>query len=57
VLLLGLEHTAILGDTVEKIAWEKGGIIKPGVPAIIGRTVPRDVVTKVHRRAASIRHT
>ena len=27
-----LDHTAILGDTIEKIAGEKAGIIKPGVP-------------------------
>jgi dihydrofolate synthase/folylpolyglutamate synthase len=27
---IGLDHTAILGDTVEKIAGEKAGIIKPG---------------------------
>ncbi len=31
------EHTEYLGDTVEKIAFEKGGIIKKGVPVVIGR--------------------
>eukprot|EP00076_Gallus_gallus_P016011 XP_015135198.1 folylpolyglutamate synthase, mitochondrial isoform X3 [Gallus gallus] len=35
---LGIDHTSILGDTVEKIAWQKGGIFKPGVPAF---TVPQ----------------
>ncbi|XP_004849355.2 folylpolyglutamate synthase, mitochondrial isoform X2 [Heterocephalus glaber] len=30
---LGIDHTSLLGDTVEKIAWQKGGIFKPGVPA------------------------
>ena len=29
---ISLDHTAILGDTIEKIASEKAGIIKPGVP-------------------------
>lgn len=29
-----LEHTAILGDTLEKIAAEKAGIMKPGVPCV-----------------------
>lgn len=29
---ISLDHTAILGDTIEKIAGEKAGIIKPGVP-------------------------
>ncbi|XP_017347799.1 folylpolyglutamate synthase, mitochondrial [Ictalurus punctatus] len=32
---LGIDHTSILGDTIEKIAWQKGGIFKPGVPAFI----------------------
>lgn len=32
---IGLDHTKELGDTVEKIASEKAGIIKPGIPAII----------------------
>lgn len=31
-----LDHTAILGDTVEKIAAEKAGIIKRGCPVILG---------------------
>ncbi|XP_056396424.1 folylpolyglutamate synthase, mitochondrial isoform X2 [Hyla sarda] len=35
---LGIDHTAILGDTIEKIAWQKGGIFKLGVPAF---TVPQ----------------
>lgn len=43
-----LEHTAILGDTLEEIAGEKAGIIKPGVPVIIGRQA-KDSVTDVFR--------
>ena len=31
---VGLDHVAVLGDTVEKIAAEKAGIIKPGVPVV-----------------------
>lgn len=31
---ISLEHTEILGDTIEKIAGEKAGIIKPGVPVV-----------------------
>ncbi len=34
---IGLDHVAELGDTVEKIAAEKAGIIKPGRPVVIGR--------------------
>lgn len=33
---VGLDHQHILGDTVEKIAIEKAGIIKPGVPIVSG---------------------
>lgn len=33
---ISLDHTALLGDTVEKIAMEKAGIIKSGVPVVIG---------------------
>jgi dihydrofolate synthase/folylpolyglutamate synthase len=32
---IGLDHTQLLGDTVEQIAFEKAGIFKPGVPAVI----------------------
>jgi dihydrofolate synthase/folylpolyglutamate synthase len=36
---IGWDHMNLLGDTLEKIAWEKAGIIKPGVPAIVGETM------------------
>lgn len=35
---IGLEHTRYLGDTVAAIAAEKAGIIKPGVPVVVGET-------------------
>lgn len=37
---ISLEHTAILGDTVEAIAEEKGGIIKPDTPVVVGKLQP-----------------
>lgn len=37
---IGLDHTEFLGDTLPKIAFEKAGIIKPGVPCVIGETDP-----------------
>ncbi len=37
---IGLDHTQFLGDTLEKIAAEKAGIIKQGVPVVIGETQP-----------------
>jgi dihydrofolate synthase/folylpolyglutamate synthase len=33
---IDLEHTQILGNTIESIAYEKAGIIKPGVPVVVG---------------------
>ena len=37
---ISFDHMALLGDTLEKIAHEKAGIIKPGIPAIIGTKDP-----------------
>lgn len=34
---IGLDHTTFLGDTLEKIAGEKAGIIKPGIPVVVGK--------------------
>lgn len=38
---IGLEHTALLGDTLQKIAAEKAGIIKKSIPVIIGEADDR----------------
>ena len=35
---IGLDHTQFLGNTLEVIAKEKGGIIKPSIPVVIGET-------------------
>ena len=37
---IGLDHTQFLGDTLELIAFEKAGIIKPNIPVVIGEYVP-----------------
>jgi dihydrofolate synthase/folylpolyglutamate synthase len=37
---LGIDHQAFLGDTLEKIAAEKAGIAKPGVPLVTMRYAP-----------------
>lgn len=34
---IGLEHTEFLGDSIEKIASEKAGIIKKSIPVVIGQ--------------------
>lgn len=50
---IDLDHQAFLGDTIALIAGEKAGILKPGVPAIIGlqKDEARDVI---EARAAAI---
>tara|TARA_R110002012_G_scaffold51138_1_gene132206 strand:- start:103531 stop:104748 length:1218 start_codon:yes stop_codon:yes gene_type:complete len=35
---IGLDHTQFLGDTLDKIAFEKAGIIKSNIPVVIGKT-------------------
>jgi dihydrofolate synthase / folylpolyglutamate synthase len=53
VTSISLDHTQILGETLEKIAREKAGIFKPGVPAITIQHKPtvlqvfRDVAAEV----------
>lgn len=34
---VGMDHMQLLGDTIEQIALEKAGIMKPGVPVVLGR--------------------
>lgn len=46
---IGMDHQQFLGDSIEKIAMEKAGIIKKGIPVIIGEgnSVTRPVFSKV----------
>lgn len=41
---IGLDHMNLLGESLEKIALEKAGIIKEGVPVIIGEVLPETEV-------------
>ncbi|MBS8265090.1 bifunctional folylpolyglutamate synthase/dihydrofolate synthase [Mesobacillus boroniphilus] len=47
---IGLDHTAILGDTYEEIAFEKAGIIKNGVSIITGVKQP-EALDVIRRKA------
>ncbi|MBD3583664.1 bifunctional folylpolyglutamate synthase/dihydrofolate synthase [Flavobacterium selenitireducens] len=38
---IGFDHVQFLGNTLESIAFEKAGIIKRGVPVVIGETLPQ----------------
>ena len=51
---VGLDHTDILGKTIEKISYEKAGIIKSGVPVVTGaRGKALGVIEKVAREKRS----
>ena len=51
---IGMDHTAFLGDTLEKIAGEKAGIIKTNVPVVIPRDMERSLKQVFLERASSI---
>ena len=50
---ISIDHTDFLGDTLEKIAAEKAGIFKRGVPAILAAQ-NRDVLAVLERQAARL---
>ncbi len=51
---ISMEHTEYLGDTLEKIASEKAGIIKSGIPVICACTTPPAALKVIQEKAASI---
>jgi dihydrofolate synthase/folylpolyglutamate synthase len=50
---ISLDHREMLGDTLREIALEKAGIMKPGVPVVIGLQEP-DVVAALVGHAAAV---
>lgn len=61
VTQLGIDHVAMLGDTVEKIAWNKAGIFKKGVPAFSyqaggsgGDGVSKVLSERAHERGTTV---
>ena len=67
---IGLDHTHLLGDTIEQIAVEKAGILKQGVPLVTGVVQPCVIeicdspaqsvgcpVTRLHRNLHVVRRT
>ena len=50
---IGLDHTVFLGDTLQEIAKEKAGIIKQGIPVIIGQTQEGEIADTFENEAAS----
>jgi folylpolyglutamate synthase len=47
---LGIDHVAMLGSTIEEIAWHKGGIIKPGAKIFSG-SQPESALDVLRKRA------
>jgi dihydrofolate synthase/folylpolyglutamate synthase len=52
VARIGLDHTQLLGDTVEAVAREKAGIFKRGVPAVVHAHQPPGVLEVLAAEAA-----
>ncbi|EMC97603.1 hypothetical protein BAUCODRAFT_68829 [Baudoinia panamericana UAMH 10762] len=52
VVEIGLDHQAFLGDTLTAIAWQKAGIIKPGVPVVFDASNSAEVQSVIRSRAA-----
>lgn len=53
---VGMDHTQVLGNTMEEIAREKAGIIKPGVPVVTGETRP-EILAVLKERALQTKST
>ena len=53
---IGLDHTDWLGDTIEKIAFEKAGIIRPNIPVVFGghQALPQAIQNKVNECHATL---
>jgi len=49
---IGLDHCDLLGNTLAEIAFEKAGIIKPSVPAVLGESAPE--IVPVFEQAATM---
>ena len=48
ITTIGLDHVALLGDTLEAIAEQKAGIIKQGIPLVTGHIVPEALTVINH---------
>ncbi len=52
---ISLDHTELLGNSIELITLEKAGIIKPTIPVIIGPQVPLDVIKPIcHQKRSTL---
>ena len=51
---IGLDHQSFLGNTIEEIAREKAGIMRPGVPCVLDKSNPHSVQKVVEDYAKEI---
>jgi folylpolyglutamate synthase/dihydrofolate synthase len=51
---IGLDHQSFLGNTIEEIAREKAGIMRPGVPCVLDKSNPHSVQKVVEAYAKKI---
>ena len=54
VARIGLDHTQLLGDTIEAVAREKAGIFKPGVVAVVSAAQPPGALETLRAEAARV---
>lgn len=54
VTSIGLDHQDWLGDTLEKIAFEKAGIFRRSTRGLVGETFPRNVLSDIIRKGYSL---
>ncbi|MEM6971517.1 MAG: folylpolyglutamate synthase/dihydrofolate synthase family protein [Pseudomonadota bacterium] len=54
ITMIGMDHEAFLGDTIEAIATEKAGIMKPGVPVVIGHQPRAEALDVLIARAEAV---
>jgi folylpolyglutamate synthase len=51
---IGLDHQALLGNTLEEIAFQKAGIIRPDVPCVVDASNPPSVLQVIRSQADSL---
>lgn len=53
---IGIDHVDWLGDSIEQIAYEKAGIIRPNIPVIFAgeQAIPQAIIDKVEQSHASL---
>jgi len=51
ITTIGMDHMQHLGDTLSKIAAEKAGILKQGVPLVLGPAIPQDAMDTILEQA------